>query len=539
MEQHHSLQHYLDFLEVFNDVQRFKTSKDVATFLGVTAEAVRSKAKRYRSLRRSNPELGLPPIVDRRNVEEDGTYPLLDESLGVVRDSCIDYRKIRGNKKYVITSAQYGAKVNALFLRSLKLYCKENNAELIVLPIKYGSMFEPMGTELDGLVCYKSLRLNNSIGFNVTHLRPTLMNPLSGMEKFGYDLGQVFASPKVAFKMVATSSPDRHKPIMTTGSVTYPYYQLSKTGSVAERDHKFGAVVVDIKDDKRYHFRHLISPDGNSFSDAATMREYTPTGAYAIEGVSAVVPGDWHTGQTCPKVKEATFTREDSIVKETNPEYLVMHDFFDGYSISHHTAKNATVRARMAERGLDVLGSELALNADEVRDLLNHMPDRAKMFMVASNHNDHLDRYLAETRYTDEPRNTALGAKLHAASISSGLPAFRYFIQNVLTNEQNSRILWGGRNQEFTIEGIECSMHGDVGANGGRGNPKMYDKFCHGSVVGHSHSPSIEGNNYTAGTSTKLILPYTKGLSSWLNTHAVIFPTGQVQLINIIDGEWK
>lgn len=540
MEQQHSLQHYLDFLEVFNNTKKFKQVKDVAQFLGITPEAVTSKAKRYRMLRRGNPELGLPPIIDRSRVDEDGSYPLLDEQQSV-RESCIDYKKLSGNKTYVITSAQYGSKVNPLFLRSLKLFCKMNNAELVVLPIKYGSMFEPMDPALDGKVCYKSTRLNNVIGLNITHLRPTLVNPLGGMEKFGFELGQIFASPKVALKMVPTPSTDKHKPIMTTGSVTYPYYQLSKTGSVAERDHKFGAVIVDIKDDNTYQFRHVISPDGESFSDAVTMSEYTPTGVESIESTAAVVCGDWHVGHTRESVRRATLLNKDSLIQTVNPDWVVLHDFFDGYSVSHHTDKNTTVRARMAEAGHNSLEKELIKNHVELGVFLHQLPKQTNIFMAASNHLDHLDRYLAEARYTKDPINTRLASSLHAGCIETGRPAFEYYIDTMspLNDAAKARVVWGGRNEEFNLHGVELGMHGDVGANGARGNAKAYDKFCHGSITGHTHTPNIEGNHYTVGTSTELTLPYTKGLSSWLNTHAVLFNTGQVQLINIIKGDWK
>lgn len=538
MEQHHSLQHYLDFLEVFNDTKKFKKVKHVAEFLGITREAVTSKAKRYRALRRNNPELQLPPIVDRSNVDEDGSYPLLDTSIGT-RDSCIDYKKLGGkNKKYVITSAQYGARVNNLFMRSLKLFCKMNNAELVVLPIKYGSLFEPMAEELNGLVCYKSMPLNNNIGVNITHLRPTLMNPLGGMEKFGFDTGQIFASPKVALRMVPTASSTRHKPIMTTGSVTYPYYQLSKTGSVAERDHKFGAVILEVKDNKKYQFRHVISQDGASFSDAPTMHEYTPTGATKIKSVPALVCGDWHVGHTCEKVRLATIFGKGSMLSTLKPDWLVMHDFYDGYSISHHTANNMTAKASMFNKGLTSLRSELNNNVWELKQIGKRLPKNTKVFMVASNHLDHLDRYLSETRYAKDAENLEIASVLHSAVIRDGRPAFETWVSETF-GDMDGRLVWGNRNEEFSIAGIELGMHGDVGANGARGNAKAYDRFCHGSVVGHSHTPWVEGNSYTVGTSTKLVLPYTKGLSSWLNTHAVVFDSGQVQLINIIDGEWK
>jgi hypothetical protein len=59
------------------------------------------------------------------------------------------------------------------------------------------------------------------------------------------------------------------------------------------------------------------------------------------------------------------------------------------------------------------------------------------------------------------------------------------------------------------------------------------------SVIGHSHTPAIEEGCYQVGTSTKLSRGYTHGPSSWLNTHAIIYPNGKRTLINIIDGKWR
>lgn len=59
-----------------------------------------------------------------------------------------------------------------------------------------------------------------------------------------------------------------------------------------------------------------------------------------------------------------------------------------------------------------------------------------------------------------------------------------------------------------------------------------------GQVSLTGNSPSIEKGCYQVGTSTHLSLGYTKGLSSWLNTHCVVYDNNKRQLIHIIDGEY-
>ncbi|MGL6342582.1 MAG: Hint domain-containing protein [Waterburya sp.] len=59
-----------------------------------------------------------------------------------------------------------------------------------------------------------------------------------------------------------------------------------------------------------------------------------------------------------------------------------------------------------------------------------------------------------------------------------------------------------------------------------------------GQVSLTGNSPGIEKGCYTVGTSTTLKLNYTKGLSSWMNTHCLVYEGGKRQLINIIEGKY-
>ena len=95
------------------------------------------------------------------------------------------------------------------------------------------------------------------------------------------------------------------------------------------------------------------------------------------------------------------------------------------------------------------------------------------------------------------------------------------------------------RDQTFVINGIELSLHGDIGPNGSRGSAVNLNKIGIKSVLGHSHSPCIEKGVCQVGTSSYLRLEYNQGPSSWLQTHCIVYPNGKRTLINIVDGEWK
>ena len=92
---------------------------------------------------------------------------------------------------------------------------------------------------------------------------------------------------------------------------------------------------------------------------------------------------------------------------------------------------------------------------------------------------------------------------------------------------------------DYKVRGVQLGSHGDKGMSGGRSSIRSRE-YAHGkSITGHSHTPEILRNTYIVGTSTFLRLPYTKGsASSWMNTNAILYDNGSVQLLNIIDGRW-
>lgn len=59
------------------------------------------------------------------------------------------------------------------------------------------------------------------------------------------------------------------------------------------------------------------------------------------------------------------------------------------------------------------------------------------------------------------------------------------------------------------------------------------------SLTSNSHTPGIEGGAYQVGTSSELKLEYTRGPSSWLNCHCLIYGNGKRTMIFIVDGKWK
>lgn len=516
--------HYLIFLSFWNDHETYPKAEDVAKAIGITTEAVKSKAKRYRQIQRMYPEQGLPPILDRSKLK-DGEIMFQGEEV----DFSIETERLKGKKKFFITSAQYGAEINNDVFESIKTYCKANDAELVIMPVKYGSLHEGVKDPLKPYLLTRKHFFNKSVQTNSLNLRPTLVNPLTSLERTGKSVTQIFAHPKHASVSVARGHSEHPKVVMTTGSVTFPNYKPDKTGLIAVRDHCFGGVILDIIDEKRFTFRHVKADEFGRLFDITGV--YTPD---AVEKATpeALVMGDWHCGETCDNVRDVTFG-VGGIVDCLRPKNIFVHDLFDGRSISHHDEKNLILMAKKSKKGLLNLERELQMCSDNLF-FMKKNSFGARIYVVASNHDEHLDRYLSEGRYIKDFRNFEFAHKLVSSCFEKGLPAM---IDHLSQDHPDVNFLQ--RDEVTKMAGVRLDMHGDLGQNGSRGSVNQFDKVCDVSVTAHTHSPCIKGTSYQIGTSTRLKLLYTRGLTSWMNTHGIVWGNGTVQLINIIDGRWN
>ena len=175
-----------------------------------------------------------------------------------------------------------------------------------------------------------------------------------------------------------------------------------------------------------------------------------------------------------------------------------------------------------------------------VEQLKKHIADfeksfpKAKHFQVASNHPEHLDRYLDEARYRDDTFNHILGLELSLAK-AKGHNVYKYSMEMFAGNIKTTFLT---RKDTINICGFEMNNHGDAGSNGSRGNSKTIGETYSGKVItGHTHSPEIGVyNNPVVGTLTDLVLPYTSeaGGSSWGNSNIVLYENGTFTHIHIL-----
>lgn len=443
-------------------------------------------------------------------------------------------------KRFIITTVVTGCEVDKKALASVRNYCKKRKAKLLVLVCSdpahrtakeggYGTIDKILADEL---IITEDTELNSNFFINTIKTTAKQINPIVGLGRIGQREGSfVYASPKQMLKVEATSSRKPPKAIMTTGAISKSNYSTDmymseRLAYLADHDHKMGAIVVEIKNEKIFHYRQIQFDKQGRFVDLGMMYGPNFIKKYAM---NTLIPGDWHSGETDPQVKKVIFEMLD----EFSPYRVIIHDGFNGLSINHHEEGNTVLKAKRFELNQTDLSSELAYLADDLNEFNARVTE---VVMSKSNHDDFLNLYLSKCDFRYDPQNLRIALELAGAMLDNKDPV-KYGVEKFNIKNPN-QIKWLKRDEDFRIAGIECGAHGDKGSNGSRGTLENMEKAYGKGVFAHSHTPGILRDAWAVGTSTYLHLLYNIGASSWLHTTCHLYPNGMRQLINIIDGEY-
>lgn len=447
------------------------------------------------------------------------------------------------HKRYVVTTAITGAKVHAGFLAALRTYCAEHDALLLILPnldpaaiVSKKRFFDPA---LHGdMIVTRDLRLNKNLFISSIKLSAKHIDPITGLGRIGQRDGSfIYASPKQRLKLVATGTTGLPHALMTTGACTLPDYDSDRylshrTSYIAEHDHVLGAIVVEVPDDRHFHFRQIQADKQGRFADLG--RRYSKAGSEEYRP-AAMILGDWHSAQNDPVARRAFVEGPCSLQDLVKAKAVVLHDVFDGLSISHHDEHKTILRAQRAKRNQLLLDPELTLLA---ADLCMFMQRFERTYVARSNHDEFLDRYLQEGRYLTDAPNYATALRLASAMVDRSANPVQVGAE-MFGLPKDHGITFFGRNDSLRIGGVQVAAHGDKGANGARGSLKAMEQAFGASVSGHAHTPEILRRARQVGTCSILRPDYAQGPSSWLATSALLYPDGAVQLVNVIDGKFR
>jgi hypothetical protein len=439
--------------------------------------------------------------------------------------------------RFVITTAVAGAPAHDKFLSSIKKYAEIKKAMVLVIPANYA--LKEMDPDLIGdpniHIVFKRLRLNSNIIVDPIKIDPKQVDPVVGLDAMGHTEGTlIIGSPKQRRVPIANSNQKLARIIQATGAITRPRY-IPRDGiqkrrdRLAEEHHVMGAVVVEVVDEKLYHFRIVQMKKDGSFNDI--FYNYSSKEKKYV-GCLAIVQGDKHVGETDPEVDAAV----DELCALGKPKYRIQHDFVSGISINHHEIRNKVKRAILAREGKIDLDSELRMVAQEL-NRMRALKTAKHIVIVKSNHDEFLDRYLAEGNFDDQ--NRIISTKLQVLAME-GKDPLKAGLEKYYNIKPGIDIMWLERDEDFRIAGIESGCHGDLGSNGRRnpGAKGMYKAYgkCN---YGHCHYGEIWHGAMSCGTSSYKKLGYNRGSSSWDNSQIVVYDDGTRQLLNIINGNYE
>lgn len=499
-------------LETIDAVQLFRNQVKAAEYLGISRVAMKKRMRRIRA------------------------KGLLTEP------------KQRGHRitRYVITSAQNNTQPHQPFLESRLRYCEHFNAKLKVIPVNYENitLTSKNGKEekwwAAPLVPYFATereKLNDNLMLMAdVSVNATNKHPLSGFETVTGKRSGIFGHGQIEMLPIPTPNAKLPKILHTTGSVTEPNYSDTKAGKIAADNHCIGALVVET-DGNLFWMRQLRADDTGGFYDL-NLR-FTPKGYEPAPPALGLVCGDIHWDYICPKVKAATFTAGDSIKAVLKPQKLILHDVLDFYSGSHHHERNPLLKFHKHHHGKNNIRAELDRLVAGMREISDQDDE---IIFVGSNHNEHLDQWLNRCNPNEDPENALTFMEIRMEQLKKAqdsdhfLNPLEWWFQKYLP-DRNFKFI--DHDNGMVVGLYDISNHGHIGANGSRGSAKQFTKFGGYYILGHSHTPGIYKNVLQVGTSSVLRLEYNDGPSSWLNSHAVIYPNGLASLIHIIDGRWR
>jgi len=438
-------------------------------------------------------------------------------------------KRLRASKFFVITSAVNDTDLVPGALESFLQLANHCNGELLIIPTQYknptafskgAQVSYRWPSEILPYLCNSDVMLNKSLCIKGdTKINQTAANPLSGFAAAGTTVSEIYGHGQMALEMVANPRNEMPKMLHTTGSISQKNYGNSVAGKKAAHHHTIAAVIVEIKGSK--FWTREVNFDGEGVQDLNIYHK--PTGSQVRKYTAAVVYGDTHV-DTLPK---KTGTMLNNVSLNLEAEYNVYHDLHNHTRGSHHNRGNTITNWRLA------ISNQLCIR-EELLKAVKFLEDKVNPHVVDSNHDRHLNQWFNRFKPSgDDLVNLDLYFELTGLLREStvGDNLFRLFIEKHLDN-----VVFTNCNEPFMIAGVDCSQHGDRGPNGSRGSARSLSKAGHKMVIGHSHSCAWVKGVVQVGVSD-LNHHYANGMSSWTNSHCIIYKNGKRSLFHIVDGK--
>lgn len=514
------------YIETYNDRESYPSIDDVRNELNMGENS-------FWTARRTLNRLYSGQLVDRTK----------NRFVAPVRDTA--------PKRWLVTSIQNNVKKHEGFWKAMEHWCRENNAELFVIPVHYDwKKSDPNGETKwfdESVIKHRAdlkadldlkVKLSPRFSIDCTRITATAVSPLSGMGALCQSTCTVFGHGSIALDYVPTPLDQERVWMATTGSCNLPAdnYTPTKAGNKARFHHTMGALVVE-ESRTGLFYRHILADDQGGFYDFAggEVRKYAKTGSKAEEKPPlALITGDEHWVWMNDESYEATYGVE-GINHTLMPKEIIRHDAYDHASESHHN--DQLTQYRRFWEGKSSIETELDYTLQAVAQTTL---EGQKSIMVASNHLEHLDKWL-EGKGPQHIQNLPIfhqirAEQLRAVQAGETKTALELYAEIRQINLDNIVFL-GVKTPTYMIGDINVGMHGDKGMKGARGSAASFAKATNKFIIGHGHGPKIVQGTMQVGA-MEANLDYQSGLTDTDTVHGLIYPNGKRTLFTIRGGHW-
>lgn len=436
---------------------------------------------------------------------------------------------------YIISTIQYNAVVNKSLLKNMLAFADHHKVDKIYLYVMPGrhkdediidqKLFDDERIEFVP-PDKAGIKLNRNLKLFDTGILASQINPLTGFnKKLHRDFSYILPSPKIRYLSLPNTSP-LPRFLATTGALTHGNYKMHiAQGRKAALEHEYGFAFVKVRNGRLFDYYPVMAMKNGNFHH---YKEFWKNGEMTEEVPEALILGDWHVGDTCPKVRKETIRT----IGNLEPKRVFFHDFFNGHSINHHERSNNLSNAALWQEKMHVLEDEVKDALKELTYFCNKFPDQ-EFYIVESNHDQFLGRYIGTENFLEDGQNSVFACKMFVA-VAEGDDRPMLEVAMGLVGEIPENATFLSEDQEFRVKGIGLDYHGHRGVNGSRGSGASFDRYNLKLITGHEHTPKIYANGMVVGTSTTLKLNYTRGASSWINAHGILYSSGKYTLLSLI-----
>lgn len=374
------------------------------------------------------------------------------------------------------------------------------------------------------------------------NILPTAVDPLSGMDNYNARASSIFPHAKVSMKSVATTADSAAKIQYTTGAVTPPNYIQKKAGHKAEFDHVLGGLIVEVTSDGAWFVRQVqVDRKGRIYDlDVCVM----PDGDVVPSiGAAALIFGDLHAIKLTKDIVAQRWGKR-GVIETLAPAVQVAHDILDMESRGHHNRRDPH---KMFELHVN-RRENVAMEVGGVGELLGVMAKHSRVVVANSNHDRHLERWLKEADWREDPVNAEFYVECQRAYLGAIRAGTRFDALKWAVGYVNAvkgvRFLAPG--ESFIVcrdasGGVELGLHGDLGPAGTRGSIRNLSRLGRKVVIGHSHVAGIFNGAYQVGVTAPIDkFDYARAApGAWSHTDCVVYPNGKRAMITWWKGKWR